>query len=247
MHQRTGSFLSVLFFLMLTFPIYAQQHTTQFGFAVRPGFPSKYFRTGPLTFTDSTITYSLVQESGISYGGLVRHGIDKRFSFESGIIYTKRNYRFSLTDTSFTGGGEFSIVGYEIPFSGIVFIQLGQELWMSAGMGGLIDIFPSDVSTAGAYYLQYSAREQKVNAAVSAQLGCEWRTKKSGAFYLGAYYHRALQSIYTTIVQYYPDRDLANAYASIGRTKMQGDYFGIDFKYYFHEKPEKKSGKKKRK
>jgi len=233
---------SLLFFAQL---LMGQKNVTTFGLTVRPGFPNKFFRTGPLNFSDSSIQYSVVQKSGISFGGLVRHGITERLSLETGIIYTKRNYELTLTDTSFTGTGDFSIIGYEIPISLLVFLQLDPNLWMDVGLGGNLNIFPSDVTNYRDYYVQYSAREQKINAGVMAHLGVEYRTKKSGYFYLGFVYLRSVGNIYNTLIEYYPQRDFSIPFTSIGRTKLQGDYFGIDLKYFFHEEPEKKVKKKK--
>ena len=235
-----------LLYILFLLPIgsMAQKGITTFGIGLRPGFPSQYFRTGPVVFSDSTSTFSQVQQSGISYGGFIRHGINNRFSVETGIVYTKRNYRFDVNDPLVNEAGDFSIIGYEIPLSGLVFIQLGQQFWMSAGMGASLDIFPSDVSTSGPRTLQYSARERKVNSAVSARLGIEWRSKNSGTIYTGAYYHRGLQTFYTNIIETYPDGDFAGKFATIGRTPMQGDYFGIELKYFFHEDLEKKKKKK---
>lgn len=222
----------------------AQKGLTTFGIGLRPGFPSKYFRTGPVTFFDSTTAFSQIQQSGISYGGFVRHGLNNRFSVETGIVYTKRNYTYNVSDPLFSEQGDFSIIGYEIPLSGLVFIQLAEQLWMNGGMGACLDIFPSDVTTSGPKTQQYSARERKVNSSVSARLGIEWRTKKSGTFYTGAYYHRGLQVFYTNIIETYPDGDFAGTFATIGRTPMQGDYFGLEVKYFFQEDPEKKKKKK---
>ena len=241
---RTGLLLLLLVFF--NHHSFSQQSQTLFGVGIRPGFPSRYFRTGPILFSDKNIDYSIVQKSGISYGGFIRHGITGRLSLETGITYTKRNYEVSLQDSTFTGRDDFSIVGYEIPLNAIVNIQLGPEFWINAGLGGAIDVFPSDVATFDNYYVQYSARKQKVNAAVTATLGAEWRDKSAGVIYAGFIYHRAVSSIYDTLVEYYPNRDPASAPSSTGRTLLEGDYFGIDLKYFFPWKQgEKKSAKTK--
>jgi hypothetical protein len=66
--------LAFLFSLLLFFEATAQQGVTTFGVCLRPSFPNSFLRTGPKNFSDSAITYSIVQQSGISFGGLVRHG-----------------------------------------------------------------------------------------------------------------------------------------------------------------------------
>lgn len=237
--------LSLLRLLLVFTPLFsaAQKNITTFGVLVRPVFPNEFFRTGPIDFSDKDINYSIVQQSGMSFGGIIRRGITNRLSLETGITYTKRNYNLSLSDTSFTGTGDYSIIGYEIPLSSLVFIQLGEQLWMNGGLGASVEFFPSDVYTEDTYYAHYGARNQVFNGAIHAMLGTEWRTKKSGYFYLGFNYHRSFSAIFTSVIEYYPSRDFSIPYTSIGRATLQGDYFGIDFKYFFHEDPEKKKKK----
>ncbi len=222
----------------------AQINTTQFGFCYRPIFSSSYFRTGPKDFENNTISYNLAQHSGYSTGVLVRRGLTKKFTIESGILYVKRNYDLTLIDTTFISKSDFSIIGYEIPLSALIYIQLDQKIWMSAAMGGSIDIFPSDVFTyEPTFMLQYSARKNKINAGVLANIGWEYRNGKKGTYYIGASYHRSLSSIYNTLVEYYPQRDFTKLPTSTGKTALQGDYLSIDFRFYFHENPDRKSKK----
>lgn len=223
----------------------AQDNVTTFGLSYKPIFPSSYFRTGPIDFADKNINFQLTQRSGFSGGGLVRHGISNRISFETGILFTKRNYDLKITDTTFSAVNSFKIIGYEIPLNALVFVQLGQRLWMNAALGGSIDLFPSDIYTDENYYRHYSARNRTANTGVNAMLGTEYRTKNSGYIYLGAAYHRSMNYIYRSIVEYYPNRTLATPPAAIGITTLQGDYFTFDIRYYFHEAPKKAKKKKK--
>ncbi len=232
-----------LLLLILTSTCYvafAQDRVTTFGFGYKPIFPSSYFRTGPQNFSDKGIDYIIAQQSGFTAGGLVRHGISNRISIESGIMYTKRNYDLTIIDSTFQGKSDFKIIGYEIPLNGLVFIQLGQKLWMNVTMGLSLDLFPSDIYTDENYFRHYSARNHTVNTGLNAMTGIEYRTKKGGYIYFGAAYHRTFSHIYDSLVEYYPDRTLAKPPTSIGRTNYQGDYFTFDIRYYFHEAPEKK-------
>jgi len=232
--------LAAILLAVTCFAAIAQDRVTTFGFGYKPIFPSSYFRTGPKDFSDKGINYTIAQQSGFTAGGLIRHGISNRISFESGIMYTKRNYDLSIIDSTFTGRSNFKIIGYEIPVNGLVFIQLGQKLWMNVTMGLSLDIFPSDIYTDDNYYRHYSARNKTVNSGLNAMTGLEYRTKKGGYIYLGAAYHRTFSHIYESLVEYYPDRTLAKPPTSIGRTRFQGDYFTFDVRYYFHEAPKKK-------
>ena len=237
--------LSILIFLCFQALLSnAQINTTQFGFCYRPIFSSSYFRTGPKDFENNSILFNLAQHSGYSTGVLVRRGTSNTFTIESGILYVKRNYDLTLIDTTFISKSDFSIIGYEIPLSALIYIQLDKKIWMSAAMGGSIDIFPSDVFTyEPTYMLQYSARKNKINTGVLANLGWEYRNGKKGTYYFGASYHRSLSSIYNTLVEYYPERDFTKLPTSTGKTTLQGDYLTIDFRFYFHENPDRKPKK----
>jgi hypothetical protein len=235
--------LKLLFIILLTInQSFAQLNTTSFGISIKPIFPSKYFRTGPIDFSDKGINYTLAQTSGFSAGALVRQGITKRLSLETGLLFVKRNFNLSIKDTTWTGESSFKIIAYEIPVSALVFIQLGKEIYMSTALGASLDIFPSDVesySNSDKYFRHFSSRKSKINSGIIANLGLEWRSKKSGILYFGGSYHRSMTSIYNTLVEYYPDRNYQNETSS-GRTKLQGDYLTFDFRYYFHEDPTKK-------
>ncbi len=223
---------------------FSQVSKSNFGFCIRPIFPSDFFRTGPINFTDSAIQYTIKQQSGFSGGALVRRAINKRLTLETGILFVKRNYKLNIQDTTFNGESNFKIIGYEIPLSALIFIQLGKQFYMSSALGASLDIFPSDISTYGIkdkYYLTYSARTQKANTGVIANLGAEYRTKKSGILYFGFNYHRSISSIYTTAIEYYPTRNFQVLPTSKAKAKLQGDYFAIDIRYYFNDDNKKKT------
>lgn len=84
---------SLLRLLLVFTPLFsaAQKNITTFGVLIRPVFPNEFFRTGPIDFSDKGINYSIVQQSGMSFGGIIRRGITNRLSLETGITYTKRN------------------------------------------------------------------------------------------------------------------------------------------------------------
>ncbi len=56
-------------------------------------------------------------------GMIIRKGISNTVSIESGINYVKRNYNLSIADSASERTTSFTIVGYEIPVTGMVFIQ----------------------------------------------------------------------------------------------------------------------------
>ena len=239
---RMGRVLCLLLFLCVTKFAAAQERVTTFGFTYKPIFPSSYFRTGPKEFENKGTQFTITQKSGFNAGALVRRGFTKRLTAETGILYTKRNYKLDISsDSGLTGNSDFKIIGYEIPLNLLVFIQLGQQLWMNAALGASLDLFPSDIFTRANYFRHYSARNHTANTGLNAMTGLEYRTKKSGYFYFGLAYHRSFSSIYNSLVEYYPDGNQLLPPYSIGNTKLQGDYFTFDVRYYFHEDPAKKA------
>ena len=215
-----------------------EKQETTFGIGLRPIFSSSYFRTGPKNFSDAAINYTIAQSTGFSLGAYIKHSFNKRIAVETGINYTKRQYKLSIVDTTFTGGGYFKIIGYEIPINVIATIPLGKQTSMSASLGMTIDIFPSDVVTFRDYFVQYSYRLHRANEGVIAGVGYSWITEKSGTLYFGISYHRSFSPIFNEQVEYYPQRDFNKQPTSTGRTSLQGDYLSVDLRYYF---PDNKS------
>jgi hypothetical protein len=216
---------------------------TTFGLGVRPIFSSSYFRTGPKDFSDAGINYTISQGTGFSAGAYVKHSFNKKIAFESGLNYTKRKYKLTLTDTSFTGGGDFKIIGYEIPLNFITSIQLSKQSFMSATLGMTLYIFPSNVSTFQDYFVQFSYRVHRASEGITAGLGYSWVTKESGTIYAGLNFHRSLTPIFKEQVEYYPQRDFNKQPTSTGRTTLQGDYLSIDVRFYLPDNKKKSDNK----
>ena len=105
---------------------------------------------------------------------------------------------------------------------------------MNNALGLSIDMFPSDVITSASYFLHSSRRTSFINPALLANLGFEYRTEKSGFFYVGASYHRPFSKFMSTKVKYDSNNKIAEA-----ETMLTGSYLTIDFRYFFPETPEK--------
>lgn len=231
----------LFFFCCLLFAIcYSQQNIFTAGFQYKPIFSSEFFNTGTKTVSQNGIDFSVSQKSGFSAGMILRRGFTKRFSFETGINYAKRNFNLSITDTSFTGNSGFTIIGYEIPIQGMIFLQLSEKIFMNTSMGLSWDMYPSNINTAGSYFQHISKRHALFQYSFLANLGYEYRTKKIGYFYLGASYHLPFSYFYLSTFNYTPRQEIA-------RIKLRGNYLTVDFRYYFHEEPLKPKKKKKKK
>ncbi len=215
-----------------------QENIITAGVQFKPIFSSRYFNTGPQVADSSGIGFEMVPNGGYCVGGLVRFGISKRVSGETGINFVKRAHKLIITDEGrgITEESSFSIIGYEIPLTALVFIQLSEITYMDVSLGLAFDFFPSNVTSNGTYFQQFTDRESWVFPAISGNVGYEIRTYKSGYFYIGASYHRPFGDIYRSTAGYYVDDN----YFTGQQFLLSGNYLTVDFRYFFHEDPLKK-------
>ena len=171
---------------------------------------------------------------------ILRRGFTKQLSLETGINYTKRNFALSITDSAFIGKSDFTIIGYEIPLQGLIFLRVSDKIYMNASLGISWDMYPSNIATHDSYFWHKSKRNSIFQFASLANLGYEYRSAKSGFFYLGASYHLPLSYFYSSSIHYTPRQEIA-------RINLRGNYLTVDFRYYFHETPLKPKKKKKKK
>ncbi|TAH41300.1 MAG: hypothetical protein EYC69_08415 [Bacteroidetes bacterium] len=227
--------------LCVSLATHAQRNVTTVGLQLKPIFPLDFLGTGATSSLDLDVKFTVGLKSGFAGGMVIRRGISDLLSIESGINYVKRKYDLQIQDKDFEHNASFRIIGYEIPLSLLVFIQLSDKLYMNASMGGSLDMFASAVQIYDTVFNQVSLRNRVMQGAVIANLGWEWRTEKSGYIYIGASYHRPFNFIYLSRTQYYAtDPD---AGASI---ELLGNYLTLDLRYFFHEDPEKKKTRKKK-
>ncbi len=215
----------------------AQEKVITAGIQYKPIFSSKFFNSGPEETTINNVDFKMTPESGFCIGMVIRKGFTNTVSFESGINYVKRNFQLDIKDTTFTGTSSFSIIGYEVPLLGLIFIQLSDHIFMDAALGFSLDFYASDVKTSDYYFNHFSAYNSVFSPSVLANLGWEYRTEKSGYFYLGASYHRPFQTIYYSFVEYIPQPE------PDAKLEIQGNYLTLDFRYFFHSDPQKRKKK----
>jgi len=222
--------------------LFAQENVLTAGFQFKPIFSNKFFNVGPQTKDSSNISFTVKPSGGYNIGAIIRYGFSETFSGETGINYVKRPYELQIKDAGYTSNTRFSIIGYEIPLSAIVFIRLSEKLYVDASLGAVFDFFPSDIQSEGDYFKHFGKRKYWIFASVLANLGWEYRTEKSGYFYLGASYHRPFKDIYSSTIGYY----INDNYVTGQQFLISGNYLTFDIRYFFHEDPLKKSSKKKK-
>lgn len=222
--------------ILSSFRLHAQKRMTTVGFQVKPIFPLSFVNTGSQTVIQNNVHFDLTLNSGFSGGMMIRRPFTDLLAFEAGINYVKRKYDLKIKDGNFNDESQFRIIGYEIPVSLLVYIQLGEKFFMNASMGYSLDMFASDVTSHDLYYIQYSSRKSLFQSAVLANIGWEYRTEKSGYFYLGGSYHRPFSSIYSTRIKY-----TGNGKSEDTNTFLFGNYLTLDLRYFFYEDPKNKN------
>lgn len=218
----------------------AQENIFTAGFQYKPIFTNSFFSSDTRSVTQNNIDFTIAQKMGYSAGMILRRGFTNQFSLETGINFTKRNFDLSIRDTTFTGKSDFKIIGYEIPIQGMIFLRMADKIYMNTSLGISMDMYASNISTYDTYFRHFSKRHSIFQFAALANLGFEYRTEKSGYFYLGSSYHLPFSYFFESSIQYNPNQEIA-------RLRLSGTYLTLDFRYYFHEDPMKQKKKKKKK
>lgn len=238
---------SVIIFVILLIKstvLLAQERVTTVGLQLKPILSSDLINTGPQSQEIEDINYSITPRSGYAFGMVIRKGFTKQISLETGINYTRKSFDLRITDdqSSIDIDDKFTYVIYEIPITGLVYVQLGRQLFLNTSFGIAADFLPSDWDSGSREYYHRSFRTSWILPALLANVGFEYRTEKDGYFYLGASYKRPFTNITTAKV------GIVDANQQIIKQStfdILGNYLTIDLRYFFHENPERKSRKRK--
>jgi hypothetical protein len=207
---------------------------TSFGIGLKPIVPAEFIGTGEVLIEGSDFNSSFRQRPGYSFGMIVRHELNKMWAFETGIYYVRRRFQIDIHDpeTGYRAEMPYTLINYEIPLQGLVYVRVRDRLYMNASGGFSFDAYPSNVETIRFEYEQKTIRRRWIQTAIKANYGFEWRSSESGFFYLGAGYHRPLDNIAQVRLRYSRD-----GYPFYKNFAMEGAYLTIDLKYFFHEEP----------
>ncbi len=235
-------FVFILFFITVLH-LFAQERTVTVGLQAKPIFPVKFLKTGAQTVSQNGVDFTVTPKLGYSGGMVIRWGFTNTVSIETGINYVKRNYNLEFKTDTFTGSSDFGIVNYQIPVSALVFIRLADKLYMNASAGISLDMFVSDIYTFSSYFNNYSQRNGVFQSGVLANLGWEYRTNKSGYFYIGASFQRPFLQIYNSSLRYFKNSSQQENLIM----KLNGSYLTFDVRYFFPPLPINKKVKKTKK
>jgi hypothetical protein len=217
---------------------HAQQGVTTFGVQIKPVIPFGFF--DPTTRSErESLSSSIQLTGGLAFGMVVRTGLTRSISLETGINQITRRYDFSIrNDTNgYSGSGQLRFVGYEVPVTCLVYIRLGERSWMNNALGFSVDMYPGDAVKNIEQGQAYFFRRNWAQIGVVGNIGVEYRTKKSGYFYLGGTFHRPFGDMAQADIRW---TDPYQGYFAYGMsTLLSGSYLTLDLRYFFHEDPDK--------
>ena len=243
--MKTKVLLYSLLLLLVGFNANAQERVTTFGFQLKPIIPIQFFDAGTQEQTVNNIEYINTPKLGMSFGMVIRMGFTKSLSLETGINVLRRNFDLTINDvdSNFSGTSQFRLLNYEIPVQGLVYVRLNRQMYMNVSGGLSFDIYPTPLFTSDTYFANAVNRNNWLQTSLIANVGWEYRTEKSGYFYFGASFHRPFQVIFREFVTYKGEAGNRREETTFDLT---GNYITLDFRYFFHEDPEKKGKKQKK-
>lgn len=228
----------------------AQERVTTFGIQLKPIIPVEFFSAGKQAVKNADFQYVNQPKFGMSFGMVIRKGISKNISLETGLNFLKRNFDLTINEstTSFSGTSNFSIVNYEIPLLALVYVELSRSIFMNVSGGFSLDLYPTPLYVEGDYFTNAINRSNWVQPSLLVNVGWEYRTDKKGYIYFGASLHRSFNStIFKEFVSYSTINNSGNREIVDEATfDLTGNYFTLDLRYFFYEEKQKKKKKKKK-
>ena len=243
MNQKKSlrSFLMLLFIAAITaihaqdIPVKKEKFPSYFGLQVRPIFPTQFIGSSTTTLTKDEFSSTITQKMGYSFGGTVRAGLTKLISLETGINFTQRNFdiTMSVADSGVFATNNISFISYDVPLNALIYIQLDQHFFMNASMGAALTYKPTNVGVLtlpGSYhsFTHTGKVSRKGGLDLNANIGFEYRTEKSGFFYIGGSARVPFKPLFDLIAQY-----KYQGYKNTIYGEIDGSYLALDFKYFF--------------
>lgn len=229
---------------LITTGISAQQKKERvpsyFGLQVRPVFPTHFIGESVLNMVQNDpdqvyITTTISQKLGYSFGATVRAGLTKLIALETGINFTQRNFdiEMAVPDSSIYASNDLSFINYDIPINALFYIRLTERWYMNASLGVALDFSPTHVGVQtnpfGSHYFTHTGIvNSKFGFDMNANIGFEFRTEKSGFFYLGGSGRVPFKPIFTLATNYRYQGISSSIYGDV-----DGSFLSIDFKYFF--------------
>jgi hypothetical protein len=234
-----GKIIFILFFYF-SFNAKSQNSKTTFGIQYKPIIPAAYFNASDLSKSSASYNFNLKPKYSNSFGMVIRRQINKTFSVESGLNYTQRNFKLSITNSAinlsdFTA---FGMRSYELPLQLLTYVRASENWYLNIAFGISYNRLASDIFSYGekeqGYYFQNTYRKSEGYSALLANVGMEYRTESKGYYYFGASLHRPWKAIGRIYPEYDDKTNIFNEDKEF-YFDMLGNFVTIDFRYFFAE------------
>jgi hypothetical protein len=209
-----------------------------FGLQTRVVIPSNFLGAVETNLSDQGFSSSLKQKLGFSYGALVRADFTKNITIEGGINFIQRHFNASMTYTDsiefIKDTNRLTFINYELPLTGIVKIQLGKSIFSMVGLGPAFTFKPTSVKLidqpGGKHTFYHTGSVKKFGIDLNAQIGFEYRTKKSGFYYFGGSAKIPTSYLFNWGGKY---SQQGSSNYLIDFAKVNGAFLSLDLRYYF--------------
>ena len=230
----------ILLFCTLFSVVQAQEKLNVFGLQFKPIVPASYFDAASISDNQDGYWLTLSPRYSYSTGMVIRYGLSKTFSIESGLNLIQRNYRLDMKNPRelLSDYTDLGLRAYELPIQLLAYVRASERWYMNAAFGISQNTFASDVFSNGEIsdnFYQNTGRRTRGQRALLANLGIEYRSVKDGFFYFGASLHRPWKEI----ARVYPEYDdginkfnnplAPNAFY----LEVLGNFVTLDFRYFF--------------
>ena len=140
-----GKILFILFFYF-AFSAKSQDSKTSFGLQYKPIIPTAYFDASDLSKSSNYIL-NLEDKYSNSFGMVIRQQINKTFSLESGLNYTQRNFKLSITNNTINLSDftTFGMRSYELPIQLLTYVRASEYWYMNISFGISYNVLTSDI------------------------------------------------------------------------------------------------------
>ena len=234
------NYLFFLCFIVCSFSSFSQKGVTTFGLQYKPLVPITVLNVENLVLNEEGFTVSISSLIGHNFGAVIRWGFTNTLALETGLNYSRRNFNLdAVLDDTLQGSTDFGIVTYEIPIQGLFYVRLSKTWYMNAATGFSMNFRASDVGKFTENRLfSHTAFVRGLNLAYVANLGFEYRSKKSGTFYLGASLSTPFRNLATVRIF---SETINNPRKIEG--DLEGNYLSVDLRYFFNENKKTKANK----
>jgi hypothetical protein len=208
-----------------------------FGIHTKIIVPSNFLGSVKTSLVNEGFQSTLTQKTGFSYGALIRADYTKNITLECGINYIQRQF---TADMSYSDSIELiqdtnklTFINYELPITGIVKIQLARTVFALVGLGPSFTFKPTNVALVdlpgGKHTFYHSGSVKKFGVDLNVQGGFEFRTKKSGYFYIGSGVKVPTAYLFNWGGKY---AQQGSSESLIAFDKTNGAFLSFDIRYY---------------